>query len=89
MARVGQGLVALQAQELVGERFAQGFADHVVGFQRVQRFAQGLRQQADAVVAGALGPELLANFVALKREESLAWRAHVSDWERARYATAF
>jgi glutamine synthetase len=45
--------------------------------------------QADAVVAGSLGPELLANFVALKREESLAWRAHVSDWERARYATAF
>jgi glutamine synthetase len=45
--------------------------------------------EADAVVAGALGPELLANFVALKREESLAWRAHVSDWERARYATAF
>jgi glutamine synthetase len=45
--------------------------------------------EANAVVAGALGPELLTNFVALKREESAAWRAHVSDWERARYATAF
>jgi glutamine synthetase len=45
--------------------------------------------QADAVVAAGLGPELVANFVALKREESRAWRQHVSDWERARYATAF
>lgn len=45
--------------------------------------------QADAVVASALGPQLLQNFVALKRAESLAWRQHVSDWERERYACAF
>ncbi len=45
--------------------------------------------EADAVVAAALGPALLQAFVALKRAESLAWRSHVSDWERERYATAF
>jgi glutamine synthetase len=45
--------------------------------------------EADAVVAGALGSALQHEFVALKRAESLAWRSHVSDWERARYATAF
>jgi glutamine synthetase len=45
--------------------------------------------QADAVLATTLGPTLLQNFVSLKRDESLAWRQHVSDWERARYATAF
>jgi len=45
--------------------------------------------QADAVVAGTLGPELLREFVALKRAESAAWRSHVSDWERERHATAF
>lgn len=45
--------------------------------------------EADTVVAGALGEELLREFVRLKRDESLAWRSHVSDWERSRYATAF
>jgi glutamine synthetase len=44
---------------------------------------------ADSLIAHTLGPGLLAQFLALKREESLAWRRHVSDWERARYATAF
>lgn len=45
--------------------------------------------EADAVVAGALGPTLLREFSALKRDEALAYARHVSDWELERYATAF
>jgi glutamine synthetase len=45
--------------------------------------------EADAVVAGALGPTLLREFCALKRDEALAYARHVSDWELERYATAF
>lgn len=45
--------------------------------------------QADAVVAGALGETLTAQFIALKQQEHLAHARHVSDWELARYATAF
>jgi glutamine synthetase len=45
--------------------------------------------EADAVVSATLGPQLLREFVRLKRAESQAWRSHVSDWERERHATAF
>jgi glutamine synthetase len=49
--------------------------------------------EADAVIAAALGPTLLREFVALKRDECAAAPPHdagqVSDWEFQRYATAF
>ncbi len=45
--------------------------------------------EADAVVTGALGDTLTREFVALKRDEALAYARHVSDWELERYATAF
>jgi glutamine synthetase len=44
---------------------------------------------ADAVVGAALGPELLAQFLQLKRDEFNAHARHVSDWELDRYAAAF
>ena len=44
---------------------------------------------ADPVVAGALGETLLAQFIALKRDEHTAHARHVSDWELARYAAMF
>jgi glutamine synthetase len=49
--------------------------------------------EADAVIAAALGPTLLHEFVALKRDEAAAGQPHlgpqVSDWEFERYATTF
>jgi glutamine synthetase len=45
--------------------------------------------EADAVVAGALGPTLAREFLALKRQEALEHARHVSEWEFERYATAF
>jgi glutamine synthetase len=49
--------------------------------------------QSDAVIAAALGPTLLREFLALKRTEAAEGEPHlgaeVSDWEFARYATAF
>jgi glutamine synthetase len=45
--------------------------------------------EADAVVRGALGPVLSAEFVRLKRAEHDAHAAHVSDWELERYAARF
>ena len=45
--------------------------------------------ESDAVVTGALGPTLSAEFLALKRQEHLSHARHVSDWELERYASAF
>lgn len=45
--------------------------------------------EADAVVQGALGPALAAEFLRLKRAEWAEYAAQVSPWEMARYATAF
>ena len=45
--------------------------------------------EADAVITGALGPTLTAEFLALKRQEHLSHARHVSDWELERYASAF
>ncbi|NRF69820.1 type III glutamate--ammonia ligase [Aquincola sp. S2] len=45
--------------------------------------------QADEVLTAALGATLTAQFVKLKRQESLAYQRHVSDWELQRYAAAF
>jgi len=45
--------------------------------------------EADAVVRGALGETLAAEFIRLKRAEWTAFARHVSDWEIARYAGAF
>ncbi len=45
--------------------------------------------EADAVVCGALGPVLGAEFVRLKRAEHDAHAAHISDWELDRYAARF
>lgn len=44
---------------------------------------------SDAVVTGALGQTLARQFVALKRDEALAYARHVSAWEFERYATTF
>jgi glutamine synthetase len=45
--------------------------------------------EADAVVCGALGPALSAEFIRMKRAEGSAYARHVSDWELARYADTF
>jgi glutamine synthetase len=45
--------------------------------------------EADDVVQAALGDTLAAEFVRLKRAESLAYARHVSTWELQRYAAAF
>jgi glutamine synthetase len=49
--------------------------------------------EADEVIAGALGPTLLREFTQLKRAEAAEGEPQlgpqVSDWEFARYATAF
>jgi glutamine synthetase len=45
--------------------------------------------QGDEVLTSALGETLTTQFLKLKREESLAYRRHVSDWELQRYAAAF
>lgn len=45
--------------------------------------------EADAVIKGALGPALTAEFLRLKRDEALAYARHVSAWEFERYASAF
>jgi glutamine synthetase len=45
--------------------------------------------EADAVIAQALGDELLTEFVRLKRAEALAYARQVTPWEMARYAAAF
>jgi glutamine synthetase len=45
--------------------------------------------RADAVVRGALGDPLADEFDRLKRAEWTDYARHVSDWELARYATAF
>ncbi len=45
--------------------------------------------EADAVVRGALGETLSAQFLQLKREEWTEYARHVGDWELARYAAAF
>ncbi|MCM3565553.1 type III glutamate--ammonia ligase [Hydrogenophaga intermedia] len=44
--------------------------------------------QADAVVRGGLGEACAAQFLQLKQAEWAAFHAHVSDWERQRYADA-
>ena len=44
---------------------------------------------ADEVVCAALGPQLTAQFLALKREEHAQHACHVSDWELQRYVAAF
>ena len=43
----------------------------------------------DPVIAAALGPALLTQFLQLKREEFTAHARHISDWELDRYAAAF
>jgi glutamine synthetase len=45
--------------------------------------------EADAVVAGALGPTLAAEFVRLKRDEWRAYTQQIGPWELTRYAEAF
>ncbi len=45
--------------------------------------------EADEVVKGALGPELAAEFIALKRAEWIEYKRHVSDWETRRYLEFF
>lgn len=45
--------------------------------------------EADDVVKGALGPELAAEFIRLKRMEWVEYQRHVSDWEIARYLEMF
>lgn len=45
--------------------------------------------EGDTVVRAALGQTLSSQFLAIKRDEWLAYARHVSDWELQRYATAF
>jgi len=45
--------------------------------------------EADEVVKGALGPELAAEFIALKRAEWLEYKRDVSEWEVRRYLEFF
>lgn len=45
--------------------------------------------EADPVICAALGEVLTQQFLALKREEWLAYARHVSDWELQRYGCAF
>jgi glutamine synthetase len=45
--------------------------------------------QADAVVCGALGDTLTAEFLRLKRAEWTDYARHVSGWELDRYAATF
>ena len=45
--------------------------------------------EADDVVRGALGPSLAPQFVALKRDEWIAYARHVSAWEHQRYGAFF
>ncbi|HSO05661.1 MAG TPA: type III glutamate--ammonia ligase [Pelomicrobium sp.] len=45
--------------------------------------------EADDVVKGALGPDLAAEFIRLKRMEWVEYQRHVSDWEIARYLEMF
>ena len=45
--------------------------------------------EADAVVRGALGPELANEFIALKRMEWVEYSRHVSAWETDHYLEAF
>jgi glutamine synthetase len=44
---------------------------------------------ADEVVSGALGPVAASQFLALKRDEALAYARHVSTWELERYGAWF
>jgi glutamine synthetase len=45
--------------------------------------------EEDAVVKDALGPELAAEFIALKKMEWTEYARHVSDWETNRYVEFF
>jgi glutamine synthetase len=45
--------------------------------------------EADAVIRGALGPELAAEFVKVKRQEWVQYHSTVSQWEIDRYLTLF
>jgi glutamine synthetase len=45
--------------------------------------------EQDAVVQDALGPELAAEFIALKKMEWTEYARHVSDWETQRYVEFF
>ncbi|MGH8617141.1 MAG: type III glutamate--ammonia ligase [Burkholderiales bacterium] len=45
--------------------------------------------EKDAVVKGALGPRLAAEFLTLKRMEWVEYSRHVSDWEVGRYLEFF
>jgi glutamine synthetase len=45
--------------------------------------------EADAVIRGALGPELAAEFVKVKRQEWVKYHSTVSQWEIDRYLTLF
>jgi glutamine synthetase len=45
--------------------------------------------EEDAVVKDALGPELAAEFIALKKMEWTEYARHVSDWETSRYVEFF
>ena len=45
--------------------------------------------EGDAVVSAALGETLSTEFLALKRDEALAYARHVSTWELERYGARF
>jgi glutamine synthetase len=45
--------------------------------------------EQDEVVRDALGPELAAEFITLKKMEWTEYARHVSDWETSRYVEFF
>lgn len=45
--------------------------------------------EADTVLTEALGKDLMAEFISLKRDEWIDYCRHVSDWEVARYGEFF
>jgi glutamine synthetase len=45
--------------------------------------------EADKVVQGALGPQLAAEFVRVKRQEWVRYHSDVSPWEIDQYLTLF
>ena len=69
------------------ERGTRNMAGHGRAVPTGTRRAAGARDLS--TLTGALGETLTTQFLKLKRDESLAYQRHVSDWELQRYAAAF
>jgi glutamine synthetase len=45
--------------------------------------------EADEVLTAALGPDMTAAFLGLKRKELQVWHGAVTDWETATYGRVY